>query len=211
MTAVISPPEQRIVLRGVAWETYEQLLSNFKDASNPRFTFDRRVLEIMILSAKHELPNRLIALLVEVVAEEMNTDIVDLGSTTFRREDLARGFEPDSCFYIQNAARIRGKDDIDLAVDPPPDMVIEVDISASSLDRFAIYSAVGVPEIWRYDGKALTISCLIDGEYVQRDASVVLPPIRSAAVSEFLKKAESMSRPAWLRKVREWVREQTVS
>ena len=101
----------------------------------------------MVLSTKHERPNRTLALLVEILAEELNMDVQRLGSTTFTREDLDKGFEPDSCFYIQNEARVRGKEEIDLAVDPPPDLVIEIDITSPSLNKFPIYARIGVPEV----------------------------------------------------------------
>src|SRR5438445_9498269 len=121
MTTVITPPEERIVLHDVAWETYKQLLVNYQDSSAPRFTYDRGVLEIMSPSSKHESTNHLIELTVEVLAEEMGIDVIALGSTTFSREDLQRGFEPDSCFYIENEARIRGKEEVDLKSDPGTD------------------------------------------------------------------------------------------
>jgi|GEM_PF-2731807 hypothetical protein len=114
METVKTPPEQRTVLRNVSWETYERLLADHVDSSSPRFTYDRGVLEIMVVSERHERPNRLIAQLVEVLAEEMDLDLDNLGSATFKREDLQRGFEPDSCFYIQNEEQIRGKANLDL-------------------------------------------------------------------------------------------------
>src|SRR5262245_8105775 len=106
-----SEPSQRFILHGVSWATYQRLLNDFKESHAAHFAYDRGVLEIMVLSTKHERPNRTLALLVEVLAEELSIDIQRLGSTTFTREDLDKGFEPDSCFYIQNEARIRGKDD----------------------------------------------------------------------------------------------------
>ena len=155
METVKSPAEQRILLSNVSWETYERLLEDHRDSSAPRFTFDRGMLEIISPSPEHEKFNRRIAQLVLAVTEEMGIESEDLGSTTFRREDLEHGFEPDSCFYIQNEERVRGKDRIDLSVAPPPDLVI--DITSPSINKLPIYARLGVPEVWRYDGEKLEI------------------------------------------------------
>jgi Uma2 family endonuclease len=110
----------------VSWTTYEQLLADLASQSSTRLTYDRGILEIMSPLPEHEEGNRTIALLVEVLAEAMGIDVRNFGSTTFRREDLARGFEPDSCFYIQHEADISGKSAIDLTADPPPDLVVVI-------------------------------------------------------------------------------------
>ena len=123
METIKSPAEQKVLLSNVSWETYERLLKDHLDSSAPRFTYDRGMLEILSPSSEHEKLNRHIAQLVLAVTEEMGIEAEDFGSTTFRREDLERGFEPDSCFYIQNEEQVRGKDRIDLTVDPPPDLV----------------------------------------------------------------------------------------
>lgn len=166
MSPVLDPPEQttqRVILRRVSWETYERLLAEHEQCSSPRFTYDRGVLEIMSPSIRHERLNRSIATMCEVIAEELHIELDNAGSTTFKRADLTRGFEPDSCFYVQNVERVRGRDQIDLTVDPPPDLVIEIDLSRSSLDRFPIFASIGVPEVWRYDGTRLTIFILRAG------------------------------------------------
>jgi len=207
MEIVESPPEQRIVLRGISWETYERLLADHTDSSAPRFAYDRGVLEILSPSPAHEKYNRSIALLVEVLAEEMGIDVYDFGSTTFRSEELDRGFEPDSCFYIRNKERVRGKGRIDLAVDPPPDLVIEVDMTSPSLNKLPIYAHLGVPEVWRYDGESLKILVLRGSEYAEAPLSVVLPPLTGAVLSRFVEESKRLKRTAWLKTVREWARE----
>ncbi len=205
-TEVLSRVAERMMLHDVSWATYEQLLANYEDAGSPRFAYDRGLLEIMILSAKHEEPNRIIASLVEVLAEEMQINFRNLGSTTFRRADLARGFEPDSCFYLQSVRRVHGKDEIDLTIDPPPDLVIEIDITHPSLDKFPIYAAVGVPEIWRYDGNALTIFTLAGGDYAEAAESVALPRVTGETLSRFVAESKTLERLDWLRAVRQWAR-----
>ncbi|MGH8006933.1 MAG: Uma2 family endonuclease, partial [Candidatus Binatia bacterium] len=164
-----SPPpieaEQRVILHGVSWDTYERLLADFPESNAVHFAYDQGVLEIMAPSPEHGASTDILALLVNVLAEEWNIDVYGLGSTTFRRADLKRGFEPDTCFYVQNADRVRGKKQITLTKDPPPDLVIEVDITSSSLKKSPIYAAIGVPEIWRYDGHAVTILRLAGSKY----------------------------------------------
>ena len=206
METVKIPSEQRTVLHNISWETYEHLLADHRDRSSPRFAYDRGVLEIMVVSSKHERPNRLISLLVELVAEEMELDLVNLGSTTFRREDLQRGFEPDTCFYVQNEERVRGKVEIDSDVDPPPDLVIEVDITSPSLDRFPIYARFGVPEVWRYDGERVVVYDLRDTEYVEIANSLALPWFTSDILTRLVEQGLTMRRTSWARKVREWAR-----
>ncbi len=201
-----SPPEQRIVLRNVSWETYEHLLVDHANSSAPRFAYDRGTLEIMSPSPKHEETNRNLAQVVEIVAEESGMDMRVLGSMTFRREDLERGFEPDSCFYIQNEKRIRGKEEIDPTVDPPPDLIIEVDITSPSLPRFPIYARFGILEVWRYNGERVTIFGLRDEGYAEAAQSSALPPLTGALLSRFVEESTSLGRTAWMRRVREWAR-----
>lgn len=206
MATVLSPPEQRVTLHNVSWETYERLLADLRDSSAPRLTYDRGTLEIMSPSSEHERYNRTAAQIVEELAVEMDINIDSLGSTTFRREDIDRGFEPDSCFYIGNAAGVRGKKRIDLSTDPPPDLVIEIDITSPSLDKFPLFAKVGVPEVWRFDGTRLAIYALAGGEYQERDTSVSFPQVTASDVTVFIKESETTDRPGWVRKVRGWAR-----
>ncbi|MGQ0593925.1 MAG: Uma2 family endonuclease, partial [Gammaproteobacteria bacterium] len=175
-----SSPDHCILLSGVRWETYESLLADMQDSHAAHFAYDQGMLEIMAPSHEHESLKHVIAMLVEVLAEEMEMDIHGGGSTTFRRENLAKGFEPDECFYIQHAERVRGKKQIDLAQDPPPDLIIEIDITISSLNKFPIFTALGIPEVWRHDGARVAIFTLTDNDYVERVESVVLPKVTSA-------------------------------
>lgn len=198
-----------MVLHNVGWETYERLLADHESSSAPRFTYDRGELEIMSPSPEHEKLNRRIAQLVMSLTEEMGVEAEDFGSTTFRREDLERGFEPDSCFYIQNEERVRGKDRIDLTVDPPPDLVIEIDITSPSINKLQIYARLGVPEVWHYDGRKLTILTLKDAAYAEVNESTALPPLTSAALTDFVEKSKIARRTVWLKSVREWARQQS--
>jgi len=205
---VKSPAEQRVLLRNVSWETYERLLADQQSSSAPRLTYDRGLLEIVSPSTEHEEVNRLLAALVETVAEETGTEFRNVGSMTFKRENLRRGFEPDTCFYIQNEGSVRGKAQIDLADDPPPDLVIEVDVASPSLDKLPIYAQVGVPEIWRVSGGRTAILRLrSDGTgYSEVRESEALPAVTGRDLTRFVEGGRTLGRLSWNREVREWAR-----
>ena len=208
MASPISSPEQLVILDRVTWDTYERLITEHGQRCGTRFTYDEGVLQIMVVSSRHERPNRRLASLVEVLAEEWALDIEQLGSMTFKRKDLQKGFEPDSCFYIEHADTIRDREEIDLAVDPPPDLSIEVDITSGSLNRFPIFAAVGIPEIWRFDGKRVAIFQLESGDYVEAANSLAFPLVTGEILTLFLEESQKLKSTAWLRKVREWTRSQ---
>jgi Uma2 family endonuclease len=212
ITTQTSPPETEnyLILRGVSWATYESLLSDFQDNNAVHFAYDRGVLEIMAPSAKHEEPNRTLSLVVDLVTGELDIEVRRLGSTTFTRKDLSKGFEPDSCFYIQNMERVREKEEIDLTVDPPPDLVIEIDLTNSSLNKLPIYAAVSVPEVWRYQGGQVQILRREGEQYREVEQSLVLPPLTSAILTQFLAESRTMKSPAWLHHVQEWGRKQNL-
>jgi Uma2 family endonuclease len=204
------PAENRVVLREVGWETYERLLAEQGDRSNPRLTYDRGVLELMSPLREHDQLKDIIALVINALAEGLNIDTLGLGSTTFRRKNLARGFEPDACFYIRNVAHMKAKTGLDLTVDPPPDLVVEIDITHSSIDKLALFAAFGVPEVWRHDGRELLFYVRTETGYVTREKSSMLPGVDSATVARFVETGKSANRPAWLRGIREWAQTQTV-
>jgi Uma2 family endonuclease len=208
MATVLSPPqaaEGRVVLHNISWSTYQRLLDELADCSAPRLTYDRGELEIMSPTAKHEDVNESIKLLVNAFAED-GLVLRGLGSTTFTREDIERGFEPDSCFYIAHESLIRGKERIDLANDPPPDLVLEVDITRSSINKLSIFAEIRVPEIWRYDGEQMEILVLRGNAYQQSEASSVLPPITAIILTSFVSSSLTLNRLEWMKSVREWAR-----
>jgi Uma2 family endonuclease len=205
MATVASPPtEQRVVLHNIAWETYESLLADHVSRSAPRFTYDRGELEILGPSTEHERDNRTLAQFVEMVAMELSVNFDNVGSMTFKREDLQQGFEPDSSFYIQNELHIRGKSQIDLMIDPPPDLVIEIEITRQAIPKLPLYASMGVPEIWRSDRGQVAILRLQESSYSESIHSAALPPITSEILTRFLAASRSLTRIEWLRQVREW-------
>src|SRR5438105_6077278 len=153
---------QKVVLYGIDWKAYKTICGAVADHPRLRMTYDRRALEIMVISAIHDNWGNLFGLIIFTLARFYRKKVRTLGSFTHQREDLERGFEPDKCFYLANLAAIKGKKEIDLTKDPPPDLSIEVDVAHSSLNRMGIFAAFGIPEIWRFDGKTIKVYVLKD-------------------------------------------------
>jgi Uma2 family endonuclease len=200
-------PESRVVLHGVGWEGYETMLKLVGDRP-VRLTYDRGDLELMVPSLDHERYKSLLGRLIETLTLELDLPCDAAGSTTWRKQLEDRGLEPDECYYLANAERVVGRK-VDLSVDPPPDLAIEIEISRSALDRLGIYAALGVPEVWRFDGEALRVEQLqADGTYQEVAVSPSFPFLPLNEVIRWLRLAETMGQTPWLRQFREWVREE---
>ncbi|MBI3863418.1 MAG: Uma2 family endonuclease [Planctomycetia bacterium] len=167
--------DTRVLLRKATWRHYVEL-RDADENRNTRMTFDRGSLELMSPTSLHERIRIILSQCIFAWAFEKQLKIQSCGSTTFRREDLERGLEPDNCYYIQNRAAVENREELDLLVDPPPDLVLEVDIASSSINRMAIYAAMGVPEVWRWHEDALHLYRLAAaGEYAPIPMSAALP------------------------------------
>ena len=155
---------------------------------NTRMTFDRGRLELMSPTRLHERVRILIGHCLLVWFQEMQIRFQSCGSMTFRREDLQCGLEPDNCYYIKHEAAVRDREELDLTVDPPPDLAIEVDITSSSINRLSIYAAFGVPEIWRWHDEKLTVYRLgPEGDIRKRTNSQALPGFSVDRTAEFIR------------------------
>lgn len=206
MTVMLTGGESRKVLRGVRWEEYLALLANREDTPG-RFTFDRGVLEIMTTSFRHENLKGLLARLIGVLALELDLDVEFSGSLTLLRSDLEKGAEPDESYYISHASAVRGKRDVILPGDPPPDLVVEVEITRSSIPKRPLYAALGVPELWRHNGQRLEMSGLgKDGSYSQTSESRVFPGLTIAVLERFLSDRQTRSQTEIAAAFRDWVR-----
>jgi Uma2 family endonuclease len=206
--AKLPPVEQHYVLYNVDWDTYVTISDKLGER-NIRLNYDGVNLEFMSTSLEHERAKKLLARLLETVTEEMNIDIASGGSLTCRRQDLERGFEPDECYWLAHEIQMRGCDHIDLTRDPPPDLMLEVEISRSFIDRLALAARLGVPEVWRWDGETLRVMLLdANGQYVESECSRALPFLPMAELVRFLKPESGQSETQLLRAFRDWVREQ---
>ncbi|HEV8487557.1 MAG TPA: Uma2 family endonuclease [Blastocatellia bacterium] len=201
------PPGRSLILNDVSWEEYEQLLDDLGDSSGNRVTYYEGRLEIVSPSSNHEMYEELILLIGHVIGDEMGCDVESRGSTTFKQKSLAKGAEPDTCFYVQNASRIIGKLKIDLSADPPPDIAVEIDVSHRSKTKLAIYERFGVPEVWRYDQRRMRIYLLTPQGYVEAAASLTFPYLTCDVLTDLLERSKTMGQSAVLRSFREWLRE----
>jgi Uma2 family endonuclease len=197
--------QQHIVLDGVSWETYEQILRDLQNR-RIRVTYDRGSLEMMAPLPYHERWTTRFGRLIEMMCLELDIEIDGLGSSTFRREDIEKGLEPDECYYIQHADAVRNKDEIDLSVDPPPDLVVEIDITRTSIPKQPIYAALGVPEIWRFDGTTLTVLRLRKGKYHPAKTSGAFPFLPMDRFRQFVLRLAAERQAKVLREFREWVK-----
>jgi Uma2 family endonuclease len=198
-----------LILPNIRWQTYEALLWDLKNTRRVRVAYDQGTLELITPSQEHESYSLSIHDCLVILADELNLNLRNLGSTTWKKEDIQRGLEPDQCYYIQNEPRVRSQLKIDLTVDPPPDLVLEVDITSGSLNKFPIYQSLKIPEVWRYRRRGLEIFELQGEEYLQRDFSPTFSPIAvTTAIPEFIQKSRSMGQMAALRTFRNWVKEQ---
>jgi Uma2 family endonuclease len=205
------PPQSntKVMLQGITWQTYQSLVQDLESQPAKRLTYDNGILEIFMPLPPHETYKRLLGRLVEIVTEELDLEIRSLSASTWSRKDLLKGVEADECYYIQNEATVRGKMEIVLSVDPPPDLAIEIDISSPSLPRLPIYAALGVPEVWQFDGGNFKILGLAATEYISQRQSLALPMVTVDVVERLLIQAQEMGETSWAKAVRQWVKEQS--
>jgi Uma2 family endonuclease len=219
MATAIALPKSSTILQGIHWDTYQNLIKDLESQPGTRLTYDNGTLEITMPLPPHERFKRLLGRFVEVMTEELAIEVYSLGSTTWGRKDLQKGLEPDECYYIQNEFAVRGKDTIDLELDPPPDLAIEIDNTSSSLNRMGIYAALEIPEIWRFDSlahsknsqQAFTILQLVNSDYQNCTDSMVLPLFNDIALMSFLDLSQTMGETSLIRHVRQWTKAQISS
>ncbi len=193
----------RAVFYNVDYQTYADLIEKYPERRNPRLTYDRGVLEVMPLP-QHDISERLIDAIIDTIAEEFEIDFVNYGSSTQNRAEMKRGFEPDSSFYIgENAELMRYRDRF-LESDPPPDLVFEIDVTHSSINKFALMAAFGVKEIWMYEKKRMKILRLENAEYAESRESQFFNNLTSAVLDKFVKSSKTKSRFEWRKEIRRW-------
>lgn len=196
----------RVVLHNISWQQFENLLVDLGESRAARVAYDNGSLEIMTPLPEHEYYKETISIAIQDIAEVLDQDYESLGSTTWKREIKKAGVEPDNCFYFQNEAKIRGKLEFDLSQDPPPDLVLEIDITSKSLSRFPIYARLGVPEIWCYNSGELKIYQLQNEEYIEVETSLVFPTLPIQEIPTLIEQYRPQGRRAIRRAVRAWAK-----
>ncbi|MEO1094317.1 MAG: Uma2 family endonuclease [Cyanobacteria bacterium J06638_28] len=204
--------EKRLLFHSLTWQRYQALretLSRDRGASplenlNLRFTYLQGKLEVTMPLEVHEFSARLIELFIRILVVELGMKVKTMGSTTLDREVLERSVEPDNAYYIQNQPLVAGRD-VDLDKDPPPDLIVEVDINYTGINKLALYAAMNFPEFWRYNGEVWCIYVLRDGDYLEVEASPTFPQLPKARLYEFLATARQDEVEAEVT-LRQWVR-----
>jgi Uma2 family endonuclease len=204
------PAGGTLIFGDVSWDEYEQLLADLGDSNRVRVYYDAGRLEIMSPSSFHEMYKELTLRMACLVAEKLDLSIETRGSTTFKQEWAERGGEPDTCFYIQNAAAVIGKRKIDLAIDPPPDIVVEIDVSHESTRKLEFYAGLGVPELWRYDEERMRIYVLTEGSYNEVPASRTFPFLTSETLTRFFEQSKTEGQSEAFRSFRKWLDAQNI-
>ncbi|NES95186.1 MAG: Uma2 family endonuclease [Desertifilum sp. SIO1I2] len=202
------PPGQRVLLQDVNWEEFVAILQDLGEHRVTRIAYDDGLLEIMSPLPEHEYFKETLGDAIKDIAETLELNYESYGSTTWRQQAKQAGLEPDNCFYFQNEARVRGKLQFDLNQDPPPDLALEIDITSPSLERFPIYARLGVPELWCYNGEALKIYQLQEGQYIEVEQSSIFPQLNISELPQLIENYRSVGRLALRRAIRAWVRQQ---
>jgi Uma2 family endonuclease len=199
--------EQRFVLSNVSWDEYVKIGELFADRPALRLTYNRGTLEFTTTSPRHERYKHWLSRFLETIAEELSKPIMPGGSMTFQRQDLERGFEPDNCYWIANESAVSEKLTWEPDTDPPPDVMIEIEVSRSALNRMAIFAAFRVPEVWCYDGEELRVYVLqADGTYLLSECSLAFPSVPVKELARFFPPAGNTDYLSAVAAVRAWVR-----
>jgi Uma2 family endonuclease len=207
-TSAASPRRKKRAFRlhAVDWRMYSRLLRTFEDRPRVRITYDRGELELMVTSSEHEGDSAVLALLIAELARAFKLDLRSGGSVTMKRKRMKKGLEPDKCFWLANAAKMAGVKRLDLKIHPPPDLALEVDVTRSSLDRFAIYAALGLPELWHLEGDALTFHALNGRAYATAPESASFPGVTATEVMPFVIRARTaVSELSVIDEFRKWL------
>jgi Uma2 family endonuclease len=191
----------------VVWEEYEELLMDLSETSSVRVFYDQGRMEIMSPLPAHEIPVGVLTHLIIILCYELDIEIRSFGSSTLKLKKKNKGAEPDNSFYIQNAAAVIGRMDLDLQFDLPPDLVIESDLTSSSLDRFAVYAALGVPEIWRVFNRRVEIWTLANNAFTEANNSLAFSFLTADVLNQFLAQGLVEGERKASRALRDWVRE----
>lgn len=204
---IVVSPGQQVLLKNISWQMYKNIVAELGENRSSRVSYSQGVLEIIAPLPEHEVSKVIIGDLVKALLEELDIEFLSLGSSTFDKEIMDAGVEPDDCFYIENEAAIRGKDRIDLTLDPPPELAIEIDITSRT--RLNNYEVLGVRELWRWNGKKLEINVLDNGKYLKSEESYIFPNFTIAQViPEYLSMSKISGRNATMKAFRAWVRKQ---
>ena len=201
------PPGARLIMADVPWEEYEQLLEDLGDSRAAKVCYDQGAIEIMTLSSRHEKAKEIMNTLVKLIRDELEITIESVGSTTIHEEMRDGGAEPDESFYVGEVSHVLGYRDLDFSQDPPPDLVIEIDLTSGSMNKLPIYSRFGVPEIWQAVKFRVHIKILTEDGYEEVSASRLFPFLTAETLTYFLDLGMKNGESHAARAFRAWLRE----
>ncbi|MBS9386813.1 MAG: Uma2 family endonuclease [Dolichospermum sp. BR01] len=203
---IIVNPGQQILLKDISWQKLENILEEMGERRTARISYSDGWLEIMVPLPEHEKDKEIFGELVRILLDKLEIDFEPFGSTTLKNERMRQAVEPDTSFYIQNQAAVIGKNRIDLNIDPPPDLAIEIDITSRT--RFENYEILGVPELWRYQQQGLEIFLLREGKYIKSQSSPNFPNIPIIElVNKYVQQCLTIGRSQAMRNFRSWVKD----
>jgi Uma2 family endonuclease len=208
-TALLSAdfPERRVVFHNITWQAYEAILAALGDKRSAQLTYYKGTLEIMAPLEAHENSKDVMGDFIKILVDEGDFEgIKSMGSTTLNTPSQTIGAEPDQGYYIANEHLVRGKT-VDLKTDPPPDLILEVDITHTDINKNALYAEMGVPEFWRYNGKVLTIYALDNGNYKEVDISPTFPDVPKQQLYSYLKDCAEIGEKQAKKKLRTWLQQ----
>ena len=201
------PPGARLIMADVPWEEYEQLLENLGDGHAAKVFYDQGVIEIMTLSSRHEKAKEIMNTLVKLIRDELEIVIESVGSTTIHEQLRGGGAEPDESFYVGEVSHVLGYRDLDFSQDPPPDLVVEIDLTSGSMNKLPIYRRFGVKEIWQAVKFKVHIKILTDDGYEEMSASRLFPFLTAEVLTCFLDLGMEKGESYAARAFRAWLRE----
>ena len=212
------PDDASVTFNEVSWDEYEELLEQVGEAPGLRISYDNGSLQVMTISSQHEKYASFISSLIAGIRLRLRIDILAFGSSTMRKRKRKKGNEPDACFYVQTASIIGNRIQLDFETDPPPDIAVEIDVHHDSRSKFPIYAALGVPEIWRYDGQAMTMYHLVQDateieapSYIEQDTSSALPMLTAKVMTEIIERMRNEGELKALLAFDEWLNSGTPS
>ncbi len=207
ISQIVIHPGQSITLQNVSWPQFEDILAELGSHRSSKIAYYKEILEIMVPSPEHEYFKTSFGGLIEDLATELGLDYENFGSTTWKNQEVSAGAEPDECFYIQSFPVIQGRFNIDLKQgDPPPDLVLEIDLTSKSLDSLPIYARLGVPEVWRYDKGEIHVYHLTNDKYIEYEFSLALPDFPVKLLPDFVKQNLPRGRRLMRQDFSYWVR-----
>jgi Uma2 family endonuclease len=205
--AIELAPGSQIVIRNLSWQDFEGLVQDLGEKRKTRVVYSQGTIEIMARLVLYERPHRIIAYIITTILEIQGRNWEDFGLTTFKLPGIA-GIQLDTCFYIENANKVKGATQMDLSIYPPPDLAIEFDVTSKTI--FDACASLGIPELWTYNNHRLTVYILKANGYVESSFSTTFSNLdMTELIPRMLQKAIDNGTRQMLREIRTFLQEKS--